>query len=395
MRFKWLVKNEIAVGGFPYKKDIEWLHQNGIRAIVSLSKEGLSKETIPMDMEYRHFPVEDPDTPDLYLIKEFLLYTDFLKAIRFPFFVHCNDGLIRSPFFATLYFVYQGMPAEKSIKLVSEKVDITFGESISSKVYEFEQNKLMLYPNKEMHSFHLFMELVRVLRRQCPWDREQTHETLIPELIEEPLELVEAIKKKDFEGIKEELGDVSLQVLLHSVIAEEEGKFDISEVLNGIFEKMYRRHPHVFGENRLSESGAVLKQWEEIKKEEKKGKASIGVSKILASLITAFEIQDDARRAGFDFDNVSQILEKIKEETKEVECAINKGENISEELGDLLFSVINLARFLRIDPAHSLFLAVNKFGKRFEYVKKRSPGMLDSMSSREKDKLWKEAKKNI
>lgn len=392
MRFNWVIKGEIAVGSFPAKNSIPELRKKGIRAIVSLTGEKLPEEIIPNDMEYRHFPVENLQDPDFYTIKEFLLYADFLKTVRFPFLVHCKDGLVRSPLFSAFYLMFEGKPLKETLEIVKKNTDAVFSAQLLDMLREFEKYKILIYPNEETLSFYRFNELVKVLRRECPWDHEQTHSSLIPELIEEPLELVEAIKKEDFDGIKEELGDVALQVFLHSVIAEEEKKFSISDVFDGIFEKMYRRHPHVFGKSAVKDSNAVLSQWEEIKRKEKKGK-SLDIAKILASLITSFEIQEDARLAGFDFDDISQITDKIEEETREVKQAIERNENISEEIGDLLFSVINLARFLKIDPAHALFLSIDKFGKRFEYVKKKSEGKLGSMSFEEKDRLWNEAKK--
>ena len=192
--------------------------------------------------------------------------------------------------------------------------------------------------------------------------------------------------------MREELGDVLLQVVLHSVIAEQEGKFSIKDVTSGIFAKMYRRHPHVFGETNVKDSKSVLNQWENIKKKEKKNR-TVDIAKVLAALIVAFDEQEDARKAGFDFTSVNQIFDKISEETEELKAALKSNESVSEELGDLLFSVINLARFLRIDPAHALFLSIDKFRKRFEFVKGASKGKLAEMSESEKDNLWKEAKK--
>ncbi len=394
MRFKWIVKNEIALSGLPDEALIDEAHNNGIRCVISLTEETLPETLLKADMEYRHFPVKSLETLDLFEAKEFLLYTDFLRSVHFPFLIYCKEGTLRSPFFAALYLIYQGKTAKDAAKIVESNANVKFKENILKMLEEWEKYRMFLYLNEEMHAFYQFNELVKVLRKQCPWDREQTHKSLIPELIEESLELAEAIKKNDFHGIKEELGDVLLQVVLHSVISEEEGEFSIADVINGIFEKMYRRHPHVFGKSAASSSGEVLKQWEEIKKEEKKDRP-VDIAKVLASLITAFDIQEEARSNGFDFEETSQIFFKIDEEVKEVKEALDKGENVSEELGDLLFSVINLARFLKVDPAHALFLSMDKFGRRFEYVKSKAGNNLREMPADEKDKLWEEAKKNV
>ncbi len=388
--FRWIIESEVAVSGFPSKTDIERMRKMGIRTIISLTKEPLDLKIIPDDVEYRHFPLRDLDSFD---IREFLLYASFLKKVKFPFLIHCKDGVLRSPFYALLYLIYSGHKKKDALYIVYGENYPDLPEEYSHFLDNFSSNIVLYYLNDTLSSFYYFNELIKLLRHQCPWDREQTHESLIPELIEEPLELVEAIKKGDFEGMREELGDVLLQVILHSVIAEQEGKFDIKDVANDIFAKMYRRHPHVFGETNVKDSKAVLDQWENIKKKEKKGK-TVDIAKVLAALIVAFDEQDEARKAGFDFTDVNQIFDKISEETRELKMALDSNENVSEELGDLLFSIINLARFLQIDPAHALFLSIDKFRKRFGSVKNASNGKLTEMSESEKDNLWKEAKKH-
>ncbi len=387
--FRWIIESEVAVSGLPSKSDIEKMRKTGIRAIISLTKEPLDRKIIPDDVEYRHFPAVELDS---FEVREFLLYASFLKKVKFPFLIHCKDGVLRSSFYALLYLVYSGRTKEDALNVVYGEDYPDLPEEYLRFLNNFSDNILLYYLNDTLSSFYYFNELVKLLRHQCPWDREQTHESLIPELIEEPLELAEAIKKGDFEGMREELGDVLLQVILHSVIAEQEGKFSIKDVANDVFTKMYRRHPHIFGKTSVKDSKAVLDQWENIKKEEKKER-TVDIAKVLAALIVAFDEQEEARRAGFDFTSVNQIFDKISEETDELKAALKVNENVSEELGDLLFSVINLARFLRIDPAHALFLSIDKFRKRFEFVKDASNGKLTKMSESEKDNLWKEAKK--
>ncbi len=387
--FRWIIESEVAVSGLPSKSDIKKMRKMGIRAIISLTKEPLDRKIIPDDVEYRHFPAVELDS---FEVREFLLYASFLKKVKFPFLIHCKDGVLRSSFYALLYLVYSGRTKEDALNVVYGEDYPDLPEEYLRFLNNFSDNILLYYLNDTLSSFYYFNELVKLLRHQCPWDREQTHESLIPELIEEPLELAEAIKKGDFEGMREELGDVLLQVILHSVIAEQEGKFSIKDVANDVFTKMYRRHPHIFGKTSVKDSKAVLDQWENIKKEEKKER-TVDIAKVLAALIVAFDEQEEARRAGFDFTSVNQIFDKISEETDELKAALKVNENVSEEIGDLLFSVINLARFLRIDPAHALFLSIDKFRKRFEFVKDASNGKLTKMSESEKDNLWKEAKK--
>jgi tetrapyrrole methylase family protein/MazG family protein len=387
--FKWIVENEIAVSSFPTRSSILDAREKGIRAVISLTKNPIDKDILPDDMEYRHFPVQKIDKFD---VREFLLYASFLKKVHFPFLVHCKDGILRSPFFALLYLLYTGHTNDEVKKLVYGDREPEFTEEYASFLKDFNDNIVLYYLNGNLTSYFYFHELIKLLRHQCPWDKEQTHESLIPELIEESLELAEAIKKNNFNGMREELGDVLLQVVLHSVIAEQEGKFNMEGVIDEIFEKMYRRHPHVFGYTSVNNSKQVLEQWEDIKKKEKK-RSSVDIAKVLASLIVAFSVQEEARKEGFDFTDKKQILEKISEETEELKAAIAQKQNVSVELGDLLFSVINLARFLEIDPAHALFLSIDKFRKRFNFVKDSAKGRLHAMSENEKDALWRKAKK--
>ncbi len=391
--YKWIIENEIAVGNSLTENEIKEIRNTGVRAIISVTGDKIPEKWKLGDMEYRSFHFKESAMPDVFNLREFLLYAAFLKKAHFPFSIYSKKSVSKGLFFVALYLVYTGKTLDEAKNLIG-KMGIFLSAKQESFLQQFNKSIDLYYLNDELKAFYNFNGLIKLLRRQCPWDREQTHISLVPELIEEPLELAEAIKKNDFEGIQEELGDVLLQVVLHSEIAEGEGKFSIKDVMNAIFEKMYRRHPHVFGKANVKRSKDVLKQWEKIKKEEKKG-SPVDIAKVLAALITAFDIQEDARKEGFDFSNRHQIEGKIEEEFVEVKEALNKKENVPEEIGDLLFSVINLARFLHIDPAHSLFLSMDKFRKRFDKVKEKSNGRLKEISEHEKDELWNEAKKNI
>jgi len=260
-------------------------------------------------------------------------------------------------------------------------------------MYNIADHIKLFYLNKRMTKFYEADMQVQLLRKLCPWDREQTHKSLIPELIEEPLELVQAIKKESFSSITEELGDVLLQILLHSVIGEEEGKFSLDEVLDGLFDKMYRRHPHVFGESSVKQSNEVLKQWEAIKKIEKNGR-SVDIAKVLAGLISAFDIQDEARKRGFDFSHIDQIMQKVKEELDEVKMEIEQGRDPASEIGDLLFSVVNLSRFSDVDPAHALFLSMEKFRERFEKIREKTDNKIEKFSDKQLGEIWEQIKKD-
>jgi tetrapyrrole methylase family protein / MazG family protein len=263
--------------------------------------------------------------------------------------------------------------------------------------------------DKEDDAGKLFSLLVSIMGRLrsengCVWDREQTHESIKKNLLEETYEAVETIENKDYQGLKEELGDILLQVVFHSQISSENKNFEINDVIRHIIKKLIRRHPHVFGDKIACDSTEVLSSWEEIKKEERREnrkKEDISmfsdIPNIMPSLHYAFEIQNRASRVGFDWENTSEVFEKITEELKElnVELIKIKSVKISDEIGDILFSVVNLSRHLKIDCEKSLRDTCKKFITRFVYMEKYAErNMLDfkSLPLSRKDKLWEIAK---
>lgn len=250
--------------------------------------------------------------------------------------------------------------------------------------------------------FKNLVEIMEKLRSEkgCPWDKLQTHDTLKRYLLEETYELIEAIEKKDYEAIKEELGDLLLQIVFHSQIAKEQGKFNIDDVIEKICRKMISRHPHVFGQIHLESPEEVVDQWEERKRDEGKLTCSIleGIPVALPSLLRAFKIQSRVSKVGFDWDSIDGIFSKIEEEIKELKNAVKSGkrDKIEEETGDLLFSIVNLARFLKIDPEAALRKTNRKIEKRFKKLEKlaqKKGKSLKNMSLSEMDSLWEEIKK--
>jgi len=249
-----------------------------------------------------------------------------------------------------------------------------------------------------------FDELVKIMatlrsEKGCPWDRVQTHDTLKRYLLEETYELIEAIENQDLKAMKEELGDLLLQIVFHSQIAKEKGNFDINDVIETIIQKMIGRHPHVFGEADFKTPEEVLSQWDDRKKEEGKLHESIleGIPSALPALLRAYKIQSRVSKVGFDWETVYGVIDKIKEELKEVEEAVKSGEKtkIEEEIGDLLFSIVNLARFLRIDPETALRKTNRKFEERFkklEKIAKERGKSLKDITLKEMDSLWDEIK---
>lgn len=235
----------------------------------------------------------------------------------------------------------------------------------------------------------------------CPWDAEQTHGSLVPNLIEEAYETVDAIQRCDMKDLGEELGDLLLQVVFHCELAEESGHFDLEDVARGIGDKLVRRHPHVFGDGSAADSDAVLKQWDEIKREEKgDGHRPYlhGVGRGLPALLRASKLQKKAAKVGFDWPTQIGVLAKIREEVQELEAAVDAQdfEAIDEELGDLLFSVVNLARFRKLDPEIVMAAANAKFERRFDAMEERlrqSGRTLEAATPEEMEEAWEAVKK--
>ncbi len=266
------------------------------------------------------------------------------------------------------------------------------------------EDKYMNLRNRAETSQEAFLrlwEIIKVLRRECPWDKEQTYESLVPCMLEEAYEAVDAVSKKDMTNLREELGDVMLQVLMNSAIAEENGDFMLISVINDECEKMIRRHPHIFLEESIKSVDKVLEKWENIKSKEKGTTTQTSVlenvPRALPALTRGYKIQKKAADVGFDWDDVSGAFQKIKEETEELLAASVSDNHISikDEVGDLLFSVVNVARFLKVDPEQALSEATDKFIRRFSYIErtaKERGQILNDMTIEEMDKLWDEAK---
>lgn len=248
--------------------------------------------------------------------------------------------------------------------------------------------------------FHTLRQIIQTLRgpNGCPWDKEQTHESLKPYLIEEAYELIDAINEEDDNGIIEELGDVLLQVMLHAQIGEDEGWFTIADVIATISEKMVRRHPHVFGDVVVQNSDDVLKNWAEIKKEEKKVDSVLaGIPKEMPGLLKAYHLQRKAAKVGFDWDDVEPMLQKVEEEIEEWKKEVQlDSSKVVEEFGDLLFALVNIARYYKIDPEEAIHQTNQKFKRRFQYIEKKiaqSNRSFEEYTLEELDRYWEEAKR--
>lgn len=247
-------------------------------------------------------------------------------------------------------------------------------------------------------------EIMRILRSPggCPWDREQNHASIKKSLIEETYEVIEAINKEDDTLLCEELGDVLLQVVFHAQMAQERNAFGFDEIADGICKKLIERHPHVFGDIKVDNSAEVLVNWEQIKSQSKNRKTQtdkmLSVPRELPALMRSTKLQEKAAKVGFDWENADGAFDKIDEEARELKEAYKSGEteHIKEELGDLLFSVVNVSRFLDVDAEEALTLSADKFLNRFAVVEKLADERgidMKSSSIEELDRLWDEAKK--
>lgn len=249
-------------------------------------------------------------------------------------------------------------------------------------------------------AFERLLRIMDDLRSQCPWDKKQTLESLRYLTIEETYELSDAVLEKDMDGIKNELGDLMLHLVFYAKIASEKGDFDITDVLHGICEKLINRHPHIYGGIEVKDADEVKNNWEKIKLKEKGRKSVLGgVPNSLPAMVKAYRIQEKARGVGFDWDNTEQVWEKVVEEMNEFQNEVKKNntEKKEQEFGDLLFALINYARFVDINPEDALERTNKKFVKRFKFIEEhalKSGKSITEMSLREMEQIWEEAKKN-
>jgi tetrapyrrole methylase family protein/MazG family protein len=250
-----------------------------------------------------------------------------------------------------------------------------------------------------MSSFEQFQEIIAHLRAPegCPWDREQTHQSLRRFLLEETYEVLEALDNEDAEALMDELGDLLLQIVLHTQIAIDDGEFHMTDVLRAISAKMVRRHPHVFGTASVDGAAGVVANWEAIKRQERAERGEPapqsqldGVNKALPALMRAYELQKAAAKVGFDWSDAAEVIAKVREEIDELIAA--PPEKVEDELGDLLFVVVNWARHLNVEPESALRAACAKFARRFQYVERAAGAPLAGMPPAQLDALWDEAK---
>jgi MazG family protein len=242
-------------------------------------------------------------------------------------------------------------------------------------------------------AFERLINIMNDLREKCPWDKKQTIQTLRQMTLEETYELTDAITDENWKGIKEELGDLLLHIVFYSKIGTELDQFTVDEVINNICEKLIARHPHIYGDVKVNDEEDVKRNWEKLKMKEGKTSVLSGVPKTLPALIKAMRLQEKAKQVGFEWENKEQVWEKVKEEERELAEAISTGEQdkIEEEFGDLVFSLVNFARFLNIDAENALELTNKKFIKRFTQMEQKAVAggkPLAQMTLEEMDAIW-------
>lgn len=246
----------------------------------------------------------------------------------------------------------------------------------------------------KLKAFERLLNIMDELREKCPWDKKQTMESLRNLTIEETYELADAILESDLKEIKEELGDLMLHMVFYAKIADELKAFDIADVLNGVCEKLISRHPHIYGDVKVNGEEDVMKNWEQLKLKEGKKSVLSGVPNSLPALIKAQRMQEKTAQVGFEWDNIEDVWTKVEEEIAELKQAIASKDQvkIQEEYGDVLFSLVNYGRFLKVDPETSLELINKKFKSRFQFIEGNAPKPLKEMSLAEMDELWNAAK---
>ena len=263
--------------------------------------------------------------------------------------------------------------------------------SVFGRKITFIKKKMQKDPSSA--AYDQLVAVIRRLRRECPWDREQTHASARHLLVEEAYEAVDAIEQKDFGELRGELGDLALQVIFHSVIAEDCGHFTLEEVLHQVKDKLIRRHPHVYGNTSVTGTDEVLRNWEEIKKEERRGGSVLdGVPRHLPALLAAHRMQEKAAGVGFEFEDADATWDKVKEEVLELSKASDSTQ-AEDEFGDVLFALVNYARHVGINAENALRATNKKFQRRFAYIESQLAGKdLRSVGLEEMDRHWEAAK---
>ncbi len=254
--------------------------------------------------------------------------------------------------------------------------------------------QILIGMTESTKSFSRLLTIMDELREKCPWDKKQTLTSLRNLTIEETYELADAILENNLDDIKEEVGDLLLHMVFYAKIADEKGAWNIHDAIESVCDKLVNRHPHIYGDLEVEDENEVKKNWEQIKKKEGKKSVLSGVPNSLPAMVKAYRMQDKTAQVGFEWENTGQVWEKVEEEMQEFREAEKSGKvtDVEEEFGDLMFSMINYARFIDVDPETALEKVNKKFKRRFEYIEEKATKPLDDMTLEEMDDLWNEAK---
>ncbi len=402
--FYWVEEGVIAGSAKPaLPSQWEYLKAQGIKAVVSLTQTPLPEDALKTmgigKSDYLHLPIPDMGVPEEYQAWDFLEFVWSRRAVGKPVLVHCSAGLGRTGMMLALYLKSLGYTARRAVKEIRAKRPGSVETDAQVRFLEEFPAGRFWEDVPESYWYLRLRSIVRTLRRECPWDRKLTPEMLVALSQEELIELGMAIFQGDKEAYAGEVGDILLHLMLHIVIAEEKGWFGASDVMRKEITKMIGRHPHVFDIEKSEDAAEVLSKWEKWKKKEQKDKTEEKKPRP-SSLIWAYRVQDEAAQYGFDWTRVEEVMDKVEEEVREVWQAIKRGEKrgLMEEIGDLLFATVNLARLAGIDPEGALHMTTEKFRRRFKYMKRRAEEMgrdLREMTLEEMERLWEEAKHEI
>jgi tetrapyrrole methylase family protein / MazG family protein len=384
-------KNSIAIGSLPDLETLKELEKQNYKVVINLCEEAHHRKYINENfVDYLHIPVSDMGLPSMQNLRIFIRNMRFYECCGLPVFIHCHAGLGRSGTMAAIFLLTKGYSANMAISAIRDLRPGAIETKQQEHFIEEAEKFLPILDDYADMSFFNAKKIVEILRKKCPWDREQTHESLIESLLDESFEVVEAIHEKNQDHLKEELGDLFLQPLIQAQVSEDNNQFTIFESIDGLVRKLINRHPHVFSSHSSLSSDGVVNQWSKIKTMEKNRKIYSPVNDII-------EISQEAADYGFDWENPYDILRKVEEEVKEVEEAIKNSHSrkIEQEIGDLLFAVFNVTRYLKIDPVKSLEKGRRKFEQRFRYLQillKKEGKNSKEMDGVELDAYWNRVK---
>lgn len=401
MNFSWIIDKELMISSAPESNTmLRALKSAGIKAVICATENPFPVEAYnQLGMEVLELPLVSNNPPSLEELKRFAQWTALMIHAKQPIMIFCEQGFDRAGMLAACFLIiHRHFSSRDALKEIR---DIRGENAISSaKFQEFlidcEYVRPLLVDSKDQAFFNA-VTITDILRRRCPWDREQTPESMLPNLLEETYEIWEAILKKDDPNIASELGDVLLQVLMISRMKSENSNFNIETVISAMTEKLIKRHPHVFADSDTDTPDTVLKQWKSLKETEAGSITEIPTT--IPAIGRADRVMSFAKKRGFDWPKIDGVIEKAHEELNELKhSAENEShERVEQEFGDVMFVMLNLARFLKVNPELALSKTLDKFVARFSKIEETAKTLgitIDKMTLEQMDDIWNEAKKH-